>query len=115
MMMFFCMLFHPKLEDGRNNTMARRLQRDDEPRREKIQWLPFAPPFFLMNNFDIRKKLRDIAREVFSDDSLEITDELSQDDVKAWDSLGHIRLMAATEDTFQITFTMDEIESFKRM
>ena len=68
-----------------------------------------------MNNIEIRKALRDIAREVFSDDTLEITDELSQDDVKAWDSLGHIRLMAATEDKFQITFTMDEIEGLKRM
>ena len=68
-----------------------------------------------MNNIDIRKKLRDIAREVFSDEGLEITDELSQDDVKAWDSLGHIRLVAATEDAFQITFTMDEIEGLKRM
>jgi acyl carrier protein len=68
-----------------------------------------------MNNIDIRKTLRDIAREVFSDDTLEITDELSQDDVKAWDSLGHIRLIAATEDAFQITFTMDEIEGLKRM
>jgi acyl carrier protein len=96
--------------------MPRRLQRDDEARQEKIQWLPRAPPFFLiMNNIDIRKTLRDIAREVFSDDTLEITDELSQDDVKAWDSLGHIRLIAATEDAFQITFTMDEIEGLKRM
>jgi len=68
-----------------------------------------------MNNTDIRKTLRDIAREVFADETLEITDNLSQDEVKAWDSLGHIRLIAATEDTFQITFTMDEIEGSKRM
>jgi acyl carrier protein len=68
-----------------------------------------------MNNTDIRKTLRDIAREVFADDALEITDDLSQDDVKAWDSLGHIRLIAATEDAFQITFTMDEIEGLKHM
>ena len=74
-----------------------------------------AAVFLTMNDIDIRKKLRDIAREVFSDDTLEITDELSQDDIKAWDSLGHIRLIAATEDAFQITFTMDEIEGLKRM
>jgi acyl carrier protein len=68
-----------------------------------------------MNNIEIRKTLRDIAREVFADEALEITDELSQEHVKAWDSLGHIRLIMATEDAFQITFTMDEIESLKRI
>lgn len=68
-----------------------------------------------MNHIEIRNALRDIAREVFADEALEITDELSQEDVKAWDSLGHIRLMAATEDAFQITFTMEEIEGLKRM
>ncbi len=68
-----------------------------------------------MNNSDIRETLRDIAREIFEDEALEVTDALSRDDVRAWDSLGHIRLMAATEEAFQITFTIDEIEGLRCM
>jgi acyl carrier protein len=57
--------------------------------------------------------LRNIAREVFEDETLEVTDALGPEDVKAWDSLGHIRLIAATEDAFRISFTIDEIENLK--
>ena len=66
-----------------------------------------------MNGEDIRNKLRDIAREVFDDDSLDVRDSLGPEDVKAWDSLGHIRLISATEEAFKVQFTIDEIENFK--
>jgi acyl carrier protein len=66
-----------------------------------------------MNRDDIRKTLRDIAREIFEDEALEVTDSLGPEDVKAWDSLGHIRLITATEEAFQISLTIDEIESLK--
>jgi len=62
---------------------------------------------------DIRNKLAEIAREIFDDDTLAVTDALAPEDVKAWDSLGHIRLIAATEEAFGVAFTIDEIEGMK--
>jgi acyl carrier protein len=63
-----------------------------------------------MNSNEIRNKLGDIAREVFDDEGLEVTDTLSRDDLESWDSLGHIRLIAAVEEVFKMSFTIDEIE-----
>jgi acyl carrier protein len=63
-----------------------------------------------MKSDEIRNKLGDIAREVFDDEGLQVTDMLSREDVESWDSLGHIRLIAAVEEAFQMSFTIDEIE-----
>jgi acyl carrier protein len=63
-----------------------------------------------MNSNEIRNKVGDIAREVFDDEGLEVTDTLSRDDLESWDSLGHIRLIAAVEEVFKMSFTIDEIE-----
>jgi acyl carrier protein len=63
-----------------------------------------------MKSDEIRNKLGDIAREVFDDERLQVTDMLSREDVESWDSLGHIRLIAAVEEAFQMSFTIDEIE-----
>jgi acyl carrier protein len=63
-----------------------------------------------MNSDQIRNKLGDIAREAFDDEGLDVTDTLTREDVESWDSLGHIRLIAAVEEAFQMNFTIDEIE-----
>jgi acyl carrier protein len=67
--------------------------------------------YVAMNNDDIRMTLQGIARDIFEDETLVITDASSKDDLKAWDSLGHIRLMTATEEAFGVSFTLDEIEN----
>lgn len=66
-----------------------------------------------MNNPEVRKRLERIFRDVFEDEHLELTDSLSRDDVKSWDSLGHIRLISAVEDAFGVTFTIEEIDAIK--
>ena len=73
---------------------------------------PNGPP---MTRDEIRRTLQGVAREVFEDDGLEIADSLGPHDVRGWDSLGHIRLISATEEAFGITFTLDEIEEAKSM
>ena len=55
-------------------------------------------------------KLQNIFQEVFDDEQLVLRDETSPESLDAWDSLGHIRLIAALEDEFQLTFTLEEIE-----
>ncbi len=41
---------------------------------------------------DPREKLQEIMREVFDDDSLELFDGMSAEDVIGWDSFSHIHL-----------------------
>lgn len=63
----------------------------------------------LTNN--MQTKLQNIFQEVFDDEQFQLRDETSPESLAAWDSLGHIRLIAALEDEFQLTFTLEEIEA----
>lgn len=68
-----------------------------------------------MGRIDITKKLQKIFRDVFDDDSIEIFDEMTADDVEDWDSLSHINLINDIEANFGITFTTEEIVSAKNV
>lgn len=59
---------------------------------------------------DTRSKVEAVFREVFDDDKLQLSDELSAETFPAWDSLAHIRLVSALEDELSLTFTLDDIE-----
>jgi acyl carrier protein len=57
----------------------------------------------------IRERLNQVFREVFDDDSIEISDEMTAADVEEWDSLNHINLIVAVERTFGIRFSTKEV------
>lgn len=57
----------------------------------------------------IYARLVDIFQDVFDDDSIRITPELSAKEVDGWDSLTHIRLMLTVEKAFKIKFSIPEI------
>lgn len=61
---------------------------------------------------EIRSTLHSVFTDVFENDHFEFSDALARDHVEGWDSLGHIRLIAATEEAFDLRFTIEEIESF---
>jgi acyl carrier protein len=65
-----------------------------------------------MTTDEIRSTLRSIFADVFENDRFAFSDALTRDHVEGWDSLGHIRLVAATEEAFGLRFTIEEIESF---
>lgn len=65
-----------------------------------------------MTTDEIRSTLRSVFTDVFENDRFEFSDALARDHVEGWDSLGHIRLIAATEEAFDLRFTIEEIESF---
>jgi acyl carrier protein len=48
-------------------------------------------------------------RDVFDDDSVTATENMTADDVEGWDSLSHIRLMVSIERHFKIKFTNAEV------
>ena len=60
---------------------------------------------------DVRTRVQEIFRDIFDDDDLVLTDELSQESLEHWDSLGHIRLVSALEESLGVSFTIDDIES----
>ena len=62
-----------------------------------------------MEDVEIRARLRDIFREVFDDESIEISDEMTAKDVEEWDSLNHINLIVAVERNFKVRFTTKEV------
>jgi acyl carrier protein len=61
---------------------------------------------------DIRENLTNIFKEVFDEETLVLTDEMTADDVDAWDSLSHVNLMIAIEIAFDIEFKQSEIQNF---
>jgi acyl carrier protein len=63
----------------------------------------------------IYAKLTDIFRDVFDDDSIVLTPELTAADVPGWDSFNHINLIVATEVAFKIKFKTAELESLRNV
>ena len=61
----------------------------------------------------VRDVMQKLFQEVFDDPDLEISDELTADDVELWDSLEHINLIIATENRFKIKFTTAEMSRLK--
>lgn len=57
----------------------------------------------------IQEKLSEVFCDVFEDDELVITPEMTADEVEDWDSLMHVNLMVAVEKRFGIRFSSSEI------
>lgn len=60
---------------------------------------------------NIRQRVQEVFRDIFDDESLLLTDELSRESLERWDSLGHIRLISALEESLGVSFTIDDIEA----
>ena len=64
---------------------------------------------------DTYKKLTKVFREVFDDDSIELTPETTANDIDDWDSIEHINLIAAVVDAFGMRFHMREVSGMKNV
>jgi acyl carrier protein len=62
-----------------------------------------------MDQPQIYSRLAEIFRNLFDEDSLQLTPELSAKDVDGWDSLTHIRLILTIEKAFKVKFSTAEI------
>ena len=62
-----------------------------------------------MDESKIYARIAEIFEDVFGDDSINVTPELSAKDVDGWDSLTHVRLMLTIEKAFKIKLTNTEI------
>jgi acyl carrier protein len=62
-----------------------------------------------MDNPQIYARLTEIFQDVFDEDAIQLTPELSAKDVDGWDSLSHIRLILTVEKAFKIKLSTSEI------
>ena len=61
------------------------------------------------------KRLTDVFREVFDDDSIELNEETTSDDVEDWDSFEHINLVVAVEKEFSFKIPMGKVITMKNV
>lgn len=59
-----------------------------------------------MNSSDDR--IRRVFRDVFNNDELMLTDQMSTKTMKDWDSLAQVRLMIELQEEFGVQFTTEE-------
>lgn len=63
----------------------------------------------------ILQTLTPILRDIFLDDSLELTAQLSARDVPGWDSFKHIEIIIAAEEAYGVKFSSREIDGLKNI
>ncbi len=68
-----------------------------------------------MSTDAIYTKLTNIFHDVFDDESIQVTPQLTADDVDEWDSLSHIRLVLAIEKKFGLKFSAAEVGRLKNV
>lgn len=66
-----------------------------------------------MSEEEIYERLNEVFRDVFDDDTIEVDDLTTADDIDDWDSLEHINLIAAVEKEFGVKFKMGEVSTMK--
>ena len=59
--------------------------------------------------------LTEIFRDVFDNDDVTATPELTAPDVEEWNSLNHIRIILAIEKAFDIKFSVAEISDLQNV
>jgi len=62
-----------------------------------------------MDEPQIYAELTRVFQDVFDEGPINVTPELSAQDVDGWDSLTHIRLILTVEKAFKIKFSTSEI------
>lgn len=63
-----------------------------------------------MNSQSILAKIQEVFRAELDDDNLVIDRSTVADDIADWDSLAHVRLIAAIEREFGFEFELSQIE-----
>lgn len=68
-----------------------------------------------MNREEILSKINEIFQDAFDDESLEISESTTANDIEGWDSLMQMNLIEMIEDEFEFQFTMDEVAALKNV
>ena len=68
-----------------------------------------------MSREEVFVKLNEVFRDVFDDESIEVSEVTTSNDIEDWDSLEHINLIAAVEQEFGVKFNMGQVVTMKNV
>lgn len=68
-----------------------------------------------MTREEAYERLNKVFRDVFDDESIELYDETTSDDIEDWDSFEHINLVVAVEDEFSFKIPMGKVITMKNV
>lgn len=68
-----------------------------------------------MTREEVYERLNKVFRDVFDDESIELCDETTADDIEDWDSFEHINLVVAVEDEFSFKIPMGKVITMKNV
>lgn len=69
----------------------------------------------MMERNEIIEKLTLIFRDVFTDTTLVLTNDMTANDVEKWDSLTHMLMINEVESTFGIKFKLKDLNKMKKV
>lgn len=68
-----------------------------------------------MTEADVFKELTAVFHDVFDDDSIVLSPEMTANEIDGWDSQTHVMLTVAAEQRFGIKFKTAELESLRNV
>lgn len=68
-----------------------------------------------MSREEVFERLNKIFREVFDDDSIELSDSTTSDDLDDWDSFEHVNLIVGIEEEFSFKIPSDKVLVMKNV
>ena len=68
-----------------------------------------------MTREEVYETLNGVFQDVFDDESIEVEDATTSEDIEDWDSLEHINLIAAVEQEFGVKFSMGQVVTMKNV
>lgn len=66
-----------------------------------------------MSRTEILKNIQEIICDVLDDETIQITEQTAVNDIKDWDSVAHMTIMAMIENEFGIQMDINEIVKVK--
>lgn len=68
-----------------------------------------------MTRKEVFERLNKVFQEVFDDETIEVNDDTTSEDIDDWDSFEHINLIVAVEEEFSIKIPMGKVVAMKNV
>lgn len=68
-----------------------------------------------MTREEVFERLNKVFQEVFDDETIEVNDDTTSEDINDWDSFEHINLIVAVEEEFSIKIPMGKVVTMKNV
>lgn len=68
-----------------------------------------------MKRSEVIEELNLIFRDVMDDDSIQLSESTTANDIGEWDSINHIYMIVKVEKKFKLKFTAHEIQTWKNV